>query len=210
MKNIKRILVIAIAVMVMSTSAYASGFKFGVKAGANFNKLHFSEEVLSDIVNKDNQAGFTGGVMAEFIVPVIGIGADASIMYVHRPALENEKGDKLKRDYIEIPVNLKYKLSLPAVEKVISPYIFTGPSFAFNLNKTAVEDFINTKKCDIYWNLGIGVELIKHLQIGASYGWGLRKLVNKVENISGKETGLNIQSIEGRNNCWNITIAYLF
>lgn len=211
MKSIKRIVFIALSVIVMSSSGYASGFNFGVKAGANFNKLHFNKEIINDIVNTENQTGFNAGVMAEFIAPVIGIGVDASIMYVYRPAIESKISEKkLKRDYIEIPLNLKYKLSLPAVEKIIAPYVFTGPSFAFNLNKTAVDDFIKSKKCDIAWNLGIGVEIIKHIQVGASYGWGLTKLVNTVESTTGKDSGFNAIDVEGRNNCWNISVAYLF
>ena len=167
--------------------------------------MHFSEEGLkNDFKDSDNRTGYNLGVMCEFTVPVIGIGVDASVMYVHRPTLETQDGSqKFKRDYLEIPVNLKYKLGLPAVSHIISPYIFTGPSFAFKMSKSEIENLINDKKCDIAWNLGLGVELVKHVQIGASYGWGITKIVNKIAK-EGEPAGT------GRNNCWTVTAAYLF
>lgn len=202
MKNLKRMLFV-VAVVLMGLSASAGGFRFGVKAGVALNNLHFSEEAINDLKDKDNQAGFTGGVMAEFTIPVVNLGVDASLMYVHRPAMENENG-KMKRDYIEIPVNFKYKVSLPFVGDLITPYAFTGPSFAFKTGKSEIKDFVKSKKCDIAWNVGLGVELFKHVQVGASYGFGITKAVELM--------GANNQSagIDGKNRYWTITAAYLF
>ena len=110
-------------------------FKLGIRAGANMSSLKFNKEVKSS-----NVAGFTGGVMAEFIIPGLGFGLDGAVMYTRRgselkfsdivDAAGNVIGSNkstTKLDYIEIPVNLKYKLGLPLVK----PYIFAGPSFAF-------------------------------------------------------------------------------
>lgn len=192
-----------VAVVLMGLSASAGGFRFGVKAGVALNNLHFSKDAINDLKDKDNQAGFTGGVMAEFTIPVVNLGVDASLMYVHRPAMENENG-KMKRDYIEIPVNFKYKVSLPFVGDLITPYAFTGPSFAFKTGKSEIKDFVKSKKCDIAWNVGLGVELLKHVQVGASYGFGITKAVELM--------GANNQSagIDGKNRYWTITAAYLF
>ncbi len=192
-----------VAVVLMGLSASAGGFRFGVKAGVALNNLHFSKDAITDLKDKDNQAGFTGGVMAEFTIPVVNLGVDASLMYVHRPAIENENG-KMKRDYIEIPVNFKYKVSLPFVGDLITPYAFTGPSFAFKTGKSEIKDFVKSKKCDIAWNVGLGVELLKHVQVGASYGFGITKAVELM--------GANNQSagIDGKNRYWTITAAYLF
>lgn len=201
MKNLKRSLFV-IAVVLMSVSASAGGFRFGVKAGVALNSLHFSEDILGDLGNSDNHAGFTGGLMAEFTIPIINLGFDASVMYVHREAIETETA-KLKRDYIEIPVNLKYKIGLPIVGNVITPYIFTGPSFAFKTGKSEIKDFVKSKKCDIAWNVGLGVELVKHLQIGASYGFGITKALDLVKDVEAA-------GIEGKNRYWTVTAAYLF
>lgn len=203
MKNLKRILLVAIAIVAMSATASAGGFRWGVKAGVALNNLHFSEDVLDDITSKDNHAGFTGGLMCEFTIPVINLGFDASLMYVHREAIETGT-EKLNRDYIELPIHLKYKISLPVVNNVITPYLFAGPSFAFKTGKSEIVDFVKSKKCDVALNLGVGVELVKHLQVSASYGIGLTKALE----FTGK---LNQSAgIEGKNKYWTLTAAYLF
>ena len=160
MKNFKRTL-FAIAIVLMSASASAGGFKWGVKAGVALNNIHFNEDILNDLGNSDNHAGFTGGLMMEFTVPVINLGFDASVMYVHREAIETGS-EKLYRDYIEIPINFKYKIGLPIVGNVVTPYLFTGPSFAFKTGKSEIKDFVKSKKCDIAGNVGVGVDKAGH------------------------------------------------
>lgn len=200
MKSLRKAFVVAVFSILAIVPSYAQ-FSFGPKVGVAVNNLHFNKDVL----DTDNRAGFTGGLMLQFIVPVANIGFDASVMYVHRSASldldlnGNTKSFSNGRDYIDIPVNLKWMIGLPLVGKIITPYIFTGPSFSFLVSKKDVEDFVENKTCDIAWNLGAGVQLFTKLQIGASYGWGLTKAV----------TGKN-DKIDGKNRYWTITAAYLF
>ena len=172
----KRTLFLLAVIVALSSAIPASAqFKFGLKAGMNVNSLKFDRGIF----DSDNKAGFTGGAMIEFTVPVVGIGMDASVMYVRRTAnvTENATGyefnETQKRDYIDIPVNLKYKLNVPAINKIVRPFVTTGPAFAFLVSKKDFNNFVKNKSCDISWNFGFGVELVQHLQIGASYGIGL-------------------------------------
>lgn len=182
-----------------------AGLRFGVKAGLNVNNLHFN----SKLFDAENRTGFTGGVMTEFMIPVVGIGFDASLMYtrmnsrdyVNTSATEVDEISAGK-DFIEIPINVKYKLSLPAVESFIKPYIYTGPTFAFKLNKNTL-DYWKTKTCQVAWNIGLGVELIRHLQVQASYGFGINDVVDRM-GIAQTE------SLKLKNNYWTITAAWLF
>ena len=106
MKAIKVIFMTLVMVLGASSAMTASAqFRFGVKAGVNVNSLHFNK----DVFESDNQTGFTGGLMTEFTVPVIGVGFDLSAMYVRRNAKFMEENNIAtdKRDYIEIPLNLK-------------------------------------------------------------------------------------------------------
>ena len=173
----------------------------------------------SDVFNSDNRAGFTGGLMMEVNVPLVGIAFDLSVMYVHRlnnnslKAGASDSPDQssmltadsyIKRDYIEIPLNFKYKIGLPIVGKVVSPYLFTGPSFAFLASKRHINEAYKNKAFDVAWNFGVGLQLFTHLQVGASYGLGITKTVEKVSSITaGPE-------ITGRNNYWTVTAAWLF
>ena len=199
--------IVAIAVLLSSTPADAQ-IKFGIKAGANFNSLKFNQ----DLFNDDNRAGFNGGVMLEFTMPLIGVGMDASVMYVHRSgedfkeldASGNEISTSTSRDYIDIPLNLKYKLSLPGIGSLVKPFVTTGPSFAFLVSKKNINEFIKNKSCDIAWNFGFGIELFSHVQVAASYGLGL---TNTLEYVG---VGNNNETIEGKNRYWTVTAAYLF
>ena len=59
--------------------------------------------------------------MAEFTVPVIGVGLDASVMYVRRTGEGVDgNGDAFKnnRDYVGIPINLKWKINVPVVSHI--------------------------------------------------------------------------------------------
>lgn len=199
-KSIISFVVAAVAIVAAALPAQAQ-FRFGVKAGVAVSSLHFSTETFE----ASNRAGFTGGVMAEFTAPVLGIGVDLSAMYVRRNSqwLEENNVTKDNRDYIDIPLNLKWKMNIPAVNKVIRPYIATGPDFAILTSGRAIKEGFRNRKFDTSWNFGFGAELFSHLQIGASYGIGLTKVL--------KATGTTgTAGIEGHNRYWTITAAYLF
>lgn len=203
MKSLKRIVIAMALILAFGVSANAQ-IKFGVKAGVVVNDLKFDK----DVVATDNRTGFTGGLMMEVNLPIINLGVDASVMYVRRSAdvsyniangNETLTTDKINNDYIEVPVNLKYKFGLPGVGKIVAPYIFTGPSFAFLTSKKAINDAWENKKFDLSWNFGAGVQILNKIQVGASYGLGLTKAS---ESVTG--------NIDAKNRYWTITAAYLF
>lgn len=203
MKNLRRVLVAIVAMVAVSTTASAQ-FSFGPRVGVAVNSLKFN----TDVFDSSNRTGFTGGVQLEFMIPAINLGFDASLMYVRRTSdVEFVAGqEKVAKDYFEIPVNLKYKIGLPVVGSVISPYVFTGPSFAFLTSGTAIKEAYEAKKFDVSWNFGFGLQLFRKVQIAASYGLGLSKsIVNKA--IGSYEGG---DIVNGKNRFWTITAAYLF
>lgn len=196
-------LVVALILAVAGTAS--AQFRFGIRAGIQTNSLHFNKSTF----DSDNRVGFTGGVMAEFTVHVVGIGADLGLMYTHRSTdlmvATNEGVEEVDgRNYIEIPLNLKWRINIPLINKIVRPYVFTGPSFAFLTSKKAITDAIKNRSCDVAWNVGAGVELFSHLQVGACYGFGMTKAFDVV-GISDSD-GI----IDARQRCWTITAAYLF
>ncbi len=203
MKSIK-ILLAVIAVILGSYTAQAGGpIKFGPKVGLTVNKFHFNKDDL----NSDNQTGWTAGVMLEATVPIIGIGADISAMYVRRNSefMNANNISKNNRDYIEIPLNLKYKFNLPIVSKFLVPYLGLGPSVSFLTSRRNIENAYRNKNVDWAFNFGIGVQLMSHLDINARYGLGLTKALSY---IPGSE--IADPKIEGKNRYWTISLAYLF
>ena len=192
----------AIAVVLLAAVAVVPAqaqFKWGIKAGVAVNSLKFNK----DVIDSDNRTGFTGGLMADFTVPVIGLGFDASLLYAAR-SVEFAEGDgqgtiSKRRSYIDIPVNLKYKIGLPGIGRLITPFLTTGPDFSFLVSKENIDAAYSSKRFDFAWNVGAGVQLVNHVQIAASYGFGLTKSASGDKSL-----------YSGKNRCWTITAAYLF
>lgn len=204
MNFIKRLLVAVIAVVSLTMAANAQ-FRIGPRVGLNVNQLRFNKELF----NSDNRAGVTAGVQVEFTVPIVNLGFDASVMYTRRNSqypVSTVGADGITyqgRDFISVPINLKYKLGLPVVGKVFSPYFFTGPDFGFLCSKREIQAAYKEKKVDVAWNFGLGFQFFSHLQIGASYGLGITKAVEFVSSYEGAD-------IKGRNSYWTVTAAWLF
>jgi len=110
---------------------------------------------------------------------------------------------KLKRDYIDFPVNVKYKLQIPVISKVIAPFVTTGPDFALLLGDTDKGDF-KKRKWNTSWNVGFGAELFRKVQIHANYGIGLTKAMEYI----GKD--VDSKPVSGKDKYWTITAAYMF
>lgn len=200
MKLFKR-LIVAVAFCALVAMPSMAQFRFGLKAGIAINDLKFDK----DIVESSNRNGFTAGLATEFTVPVVGLGFDASVLYANRSVeFVNSDGTQHKdnRHYIDIPVNLKWKIGIPGVSKIICPFITTGPDFSFLVSKKNVENAWNNKSFDTAWTVGFGLQLLEKVQVHATYGWGLTK------TATGEDAGGTLYS--SKNRCWTITAAYYF
>ena len=207
----KKIIALLVAVLALGAAVPAqAGLKFGPRIGMNVNKLHFNKDELFDGANR---AGFTGGVELEYISP-FNVGFDVSLMYSYMNSkVEVEKtGTDTKtnigHNFIEIPLNLKYKFGIAGISKLFAPYIFTGPSVAFKLDKG--DSYFETKTTQWTWNFGLGLEFIQHLQIQASYGLGMNKVVDGVKDKYVAGATITTGDLKARNNYWTVTVGWLF
>lgn len=210
MKSVKRIALIALTLLVGLGTANAKFLNFGVKAGLNVNKLHFNKDFDKDLISKSNSTGWEAGVMVEGTVPVIGVGFDVSLLYARMNnntqayITPNEvfNGKNAGKNFLMLPVNIKYKLVLPAISKIFAPFVFTGPDFAFKLDKNIV-DSMKTRTCQIAWNFGLGLEFFQHLQLAASYGLGITNIADKIHLVNAPDYSV-------KNNYWTVTAVWLF
>lgn len=205
MRKLKIMLVALVAMLTVSLPAQAQLFRWGVKAGINVNSVKFDKDELANNFKKENRTGFDGGLTAIIHLPIIGFAFDASLMYVHR--VNDFKGEEVednfkKQDFLELPIHARYNLSLPVISNFLVPYIFTGPSFAVLCSKNSVEEVFKNKAFNTAWDFGLGVRLVNHLEIGASYGLGMSKVAEMT--IGSKTVDV------GKRNYWTITAAYLF
>ena len=191
---------ILLAVMALIAVPAKSQIKFGIKGGLNISSVHFNK----DLVRKDNVTGFNIGPMVEVMAPIMGVGFDAAILYSQKGiGVKSEKD--IKNDYIDVPVNLKWKFGLP----IVKAYLAAGPYIGFRVGGDkfwdipgSVADQVKAKNFSAGLNFGAGVELISHLQVGFNYGLGL------TDNYSIEK--VNLSDGAGKNRGWSITAAILF
>ncbi len=194
-------LVVLVAATLVTIPAQAQ-FKFGLKGGLNLTDMSFSV----DDVDVSNRAGFFIGPTAKFTLPIVGLGLDASVLYDQREAKLKGTDDKIKQQAINIPINLRYDIGLGSLAAV---YLAAGPQFGFNIgdkHQTLVEDVSEWKLNDSNFsvNVGLGVMLLGHLQVGANYNIVCGK-TGEVTVIDGVE-----EAFRGRSNTWQISAAYYF
>lgn len=191
------LLIVLMAIIAVPASAQ---LKFGVKGGLNISSVHFS----SDLLKADNVTGFQIGPMIETTIPLIGVGLDAAILYSQKgmdlKTRASASSTSMKTDYIDVPVNLKWKFGIPLVKA----YLAAGPYVGFRVGGDKIwnvlGDQIKAKSFSAGLNFGVGAELINHLQIGFNYGLGL------TDNYSSEGLGLT----SAKNRGWSVTAAILF
>lgn len=189
----KKSIGLTLAVFLLTVFSASAQITFGVKGGVNISKIHFSE----DIIKSDNLTGFQIGPMMEFTVPILGIGMDAAVLYSQKGLEVNSESHKA--DYLDVPVNLKWKFGLP----IVKGYFTAGPYASFRIGGDKIWNVLDTqikaKSFGTGLNFGAGVEVIKHLQVGFNYDLGLTNSYTGDNN-----TG------DGKHRGWSITAAILF
>lgn len=200
MKHFRITLIAALLMLFAAAPEAAAQFRFGVQVGTNVNEIHFNTSTF----DSNNRMGFNAGVLCEFTVPVSGVGLDFGLRYVRRNSQWQEQNQEFKdnRDYLEIPVNFKWKINIPVVNSLVRPFLTTGPCFSFLTSRT-LKDTVRNRKFDTSWNFGAGLELFSKVQVAASYGIGMTKALEAVGITSTSD-------IHGRNRYWTVTAAYMF
>ena len=177
-------------------------FSFGVKGGLNIAKVSFSGDYTSNF-SSDNRAGFFIGPMAEFTVPLIGIGVEADALYDQKQIKMGDEKEVMH--YLDIPISLKYSIGLG---KLASVFAAVGPQFAFNLgNSEGLKERFDINKSNLSLNLGLGAKLLGHLQVAYNYNIALGN--------NGDFTVLNAakgvyESCKMKTNSHQISAAYIF
>ncbi|MDR0988869.1 MAG: porin family protein [Prevotellaceae bacterium] len=203
MKKVIRVCALAIFALMMAAPAQAQ-LKFGLKGGVNLSKVDFGDIQA----NKKNSTGFFIGPMAEVTIPVVGLGIDAALMYSQRgnvTAVIDGTENTFKQSGLEVPVHLKYTIGLGSLFGI---YLAAGPNFFYNFKENNWDNLdLSEKKTQVAIDLGVGVKLIKHLQVGINYQIGMGdsfSLENVVNSASQTVTG------KAKTNTWQVSAAYIF
>lgn len=195
----KKIIVSLLAILLLQAMPSQAQLKFGLKGGINVTKMSFSSKIL----DAKNQNGFFIGPTVKFKLPLVGLGFDVAALYDQREAdmdILNEDGTdggKIKQKSINVPINLRYTVGLGDLAGI---YFAAGPQFGFNIgDKLFVADTFKMKSSNFSVNVGAGVRLLNHLEIGATY------------NIACGKTGeFELGDIKMKSNAWQVSAAYYF
>ncbi len=210
----KKIFALAlVALGLMAAKPAEAGIGFGLKGGLNITNMSMSSEVL----DASNRTGFFIGPSVKFTLPVVGLGIDASALYDQREAkLKGEvSGSDLnttvKQQAINIPINVRYTFGLGDLAGI---YIAAGPQFGFNVGD---KDFdvlkvanYKLKSSNFSVNLGAGVTLIKHLEIGFNYNIACGKTGEVTGKGAATDVVKSLADSSGKSNAWQISAAYYF
>ena len=196
---IKKLIVIA-ASLLLAVSAHA---QFGVVAGINSTKTNL-QEAYADI---NNITQYHVGVTYKLDLGLIAI--QPSILYNMKGArmegikgLEDLTSMDYKTGYLEVPVQVQagVNLGLARVYGFAEPFVGYALSNEVhsNLWKEPKETWDNVKsRLEYGIGLGVGVELIKHVQVAVKYYWNMGDMYGAELSFAGFKNTIAEQKASG-------------
>jgi len=170
----KKLFLLAIAVISFSLSSQAQNVKFGFKGGLNISDVDLDANAN---LNPDSRTGYHIGAVLQLAV--------AETFAIQPELLYSTQGtDIFDVDYLNIPLLAKLKFA-----KIFS--VEAGPQFGFVVNdgvKKAFFSAVESEALDISGAVGAGVEVSKFFgQIRYNFG-----LTDVVDGFDGKNTAFQI------------------
>lgn len=174
--------------------------RYGFRLGGDFAASSLSDAKDYSLVNR---SGFTGGMMLEYQFEKNGFAPDIAITYARHNTCLKYSGQKpmsFGRNFIDIPIRLKYKFWLKPTHYLFAPLVYTGPCFSFRLDHNNSEP-LKTKVFQPGWDVGLGFDIINFIQVTGGYRFGLNNVVNGFKDCP--EASLY-------SNGWNLTVNLIF
>ena len=210
----KKLVVVLMMALMMISPANAQ-VRLGIKGGMNLSKLTFDK----DVVSSNNRAGFFVGPIFYVDLPFLpGFGFDLAAIYDRKgttmtAVIDDQKYEKKGYvQFLDVPIDINYKISFT---RGFAIYGSTGPQFSFNLKqddfKTIVDQRANYKIKDsnFSWNVGFGMEIIRHFRLGYNYNIALGDWAEVKEDLT--ETvyqGLKNDKMKGSSH--QVYLVYIF
>ena len=188
----------------MTMAVQAQSVKFGIKGGLDVLNMKFDESVI----NTENKAGWFIGPSVKVALPIVGLGVDISAFYDQKKSeLNNET---ITQKSILVPVNARFGFGLGSKASI---YLAAGPQVSFNVgddefkwtDKSNYENTFQLKKSAFSINLGAGVSVMDHLEIGFAYNIGLGKTADA--SVKGAFNDIKDDTAP---KSWQISAAYYF
>ena len=169
----KKVILSLIAIACLICMPAQAQVKFGIRGGVNL-----SNGKLSSITNLDtkNYTGYFLGPTLEFTIPLVGLGVDGSVLFSQtggKYTYSSNNTTKNQQAFI-VPIDLRYSIGLGSLANI---FFTAGPSYTFYMgNKngnsnggSGITVITKWETNEVAVNIGGGVKLAKHLEIGLNY-----------------------------------------
>ena len=205
----KKIFGIAITLCLLASAPAFAQFNWGIKAGMNLA----SKPGSLDDIKSEGKSGFFVGPTAKIMLPIVGLGIEGNLLYSQSSS--ELGGEDITRRSIEVPIYLRYELSLPVVNKFLEPFVAVGPQFGWTMGdgdeswKESGKEVAKWeyKKSNLSLNLGAGATVLNHIQLHINYNIALGNTGEWKENTAGQ----GLDYIKGTKvNTWQVSAAYIF
>lgn len=191
----------------MIGSSASAQFRLGIRGELGVNKLSAN---YKEMFSTENMNGFKVGPAFEFMLPVANFGIEGAILYSNdkmkvKDFSSSNLFDDITSHYLDVPVNLKYKVGLISPIKVFiaaGPYVnflLAGDEFTY----TDIKDKVKAKTFQAGLNVGIGTEILNKVQLGANYRLKL------TDDYSVTQPDYS-DAFNNRDGLWSITAAFFF
>lgn len=209
-----------VLLLFMVTSAVAMGgqrkvLRWGIEAGLDMNKMALNKAYFA---SKDNQMGWFLGIKGSVAIPLGGLGLDAAVLYDNKrftycslydgetPVAAIDLDYQTRRfNLFCIPLNVRYSFG---VGTLCSIYVATGPQINWYIGdgeKLGFGSRLNHQYCS--WNLGAGIELFRHVQLGFTYSIATEAAYTDLRTTASQALD---HAFEGRNNSWQVRLGWWF
>ena len=189
----KKILLTLVVLLTTALSANAFGdFRLGVTGGYNLTTASFDNSTVKHTLEGKNGSGWFIGPKA-YMSLFAGLGVEGAMLYNQREyKILSGKVVTEKLQSVDVPLNLKLNLT---VQKV-GVYLATGPQFSYGLGKNEIDvssliekGIYQTNNLTTTWNVGAGLALGGHFDLGIGYNVALNDMSKKVLKAGHVETG---------------------
>ena len=206
-----------IIILIACTTDATLFAQLGIRAGINLaNEIKsFSNEDISAGFSTENLTGDHIGLVNQAMPQKSGLGGDLGILLSQKGYTYNDslsianavlQGYK-EINYLEVPFNLRYRLKLAFLGLygyggLYTGYALNGKKVDETQNSTEEVSFQNfMNRLDFGYNIGVGVEFFRKIQLGATWSQGLKKI---------ESTNSGTTEPEGINRVFSVNLTYLF
>ena len=188
-KVMKKIALLVVSLVALTSVASAQGFGWGVKAGINVAGVSNAESGVGSMI------GFTGGVFADYRFSDL-VALSADLLYSAQGCRYNSD-NKMTLSYLNIPILANfYVWGNLAVKAGLQPGFLLGSSGRLFGEKESGTDGL--KSVDLTIPVGVSYEFPMGLILDARYGIGATNILDY------KDAGTS------RNGVFTITAGYRF